>query len=656
MTDKTAPPTLRSARWFEPDDLRSMGHRSRFMQMGYGPADWAGKPVIAIVNTWSDVNQCHTHFKQRVEDVKRGVLQAGGFPLELPAISLSEPIVKPTTMLYRNFLAMETEELLRSHPVDGAVLMGGCDKTTPGLLMGAFSMGLPCIYLPAGPMLRGNWKGKVLGSGSDGWKYWDERRAGNIDTKAWLEVEAGIARSHGTCMTMGTAATMMGITEAIGMTLPGAAAIPAADANHVRMSAECGRRIVDMVREDLTPAKMLSRANFLNGIAAAMAMGCSTNAIIHVVAMSRRAGHPVSLDDFDAASRKVPVIANIRPSGDTYLMEDFFYAGGMPGLLKRIEGHLALEARTVNGHSIGENVADAEVYNDDVIRPLDNPIYAEGALAVLRGNLAPDGVVIKPSACAPRLLQHTGRAIVFDDYPSMKKAVADPDLDCTPDDILVLPLATLAAFVASGLLFVRLDYGLRRLLFERGGLGDESGRFKPTFGAFLRISLIAGGVWIGLVGAVWLGVFLLGGGLSGDLASLMGSPDEVRDPARWASLAALLLLPFSLFLFAVPAIAWREARVFALVWNGAGLGRIVRTQCTLSAARFVWVRIVNLVLTLVTLGLWRPFARVREYRMKVESVRLHVRGGLDTVTGRLQAQTGGVGDMLADAAGLDVIG
>jgi dihydroxy-acid dehydratase len=438
MTDKKDPADLRSARWFAPDDLRSMGHRSRFMQMGYGPADWAGKPVIAIVNTWSDVNQCHTHFKQRVEDVKRGVLQAGGFPLELPAISLSEPIVKPTTMLYRNFLAMETEELLRSHPVDGAVLMGGCDKTTPGLLMGAFSMGLPCIYLPAGPMLRGNWKGKVLGSGSDGWKYWDERRAGNIDTKAWLEVEAGIARSHGTCMTMGTAATMMGITEAIGLTLPGAAAIPAADANHVRMSAECGRRIVDMVREDLTPAKLLSRDNFLNGIAAAMAMGCSTNAIIHVVAMSRRAGHAVSLDDFDAASRKVPVLANIRPSGDTYLMEDFFYAGGMPALLKRIEGHLALDARTVNGRSIGENVGHAEVYNDDVIRPLDNPIYAEGALAVLRGNLAPDGVVIKPSACAPRLLQHTGRAIVFDDYPSMKKAVDDLDLDCTADDILVL--------------------------------------------------------------------------------------------------------------------------------------------------------------------------------------------------------------------------
>ena len=432
------PETLRSARWFAPDDLRSMGHRSRFMQMGYGPADWKGKPVIAIVNTWSDVNQCHTHFKQRVEDVRRGVLQAGGLPLELPAISLSEPIVKPTTMLYRNFLAMETEELLRSHPVDGAVLMGGCDKTTPGLVMGALSMGLPFVFLPAGPMLRGNWKGKALGSGSDVWKYWDERRAGNIDADGWTQVEAGIARSYGTCMTMGTAATMMGIAEAIGLTLPGAAAIPAADSNHVRMSAECGRRIVQMVWDDLTPARMLSRESFLNGISAAMAMGCSTNAIIHVVAMSRRAGHPVTLDDFDAASRKVPVIANIRPSGDTYLMEDFFYAGGMPALLKRIEGHLHRGATTVNGRTIGENVANAEVYHDDVIRPLDRPIYAEGALAVLRGNLAPDGVVIKPSACAPRLLKHTGRALVYDDYASMKKGVEDPDLDVTADDILVL--------------------------------------------------------------------------------------------------------------------------------------------------------------------------------------------------------------------------
>ena len=435
---RTRPQDLRSARWFAPDDFRSFGHRSRVMQMGYAPADWVGKPVIAIVNTWSDANQCHAHFKQRVEDVKRGVLQAGGFPLELPAISLSESLVKPTTMLYRNFLAMETEELLRSHPVDGAVLMGGCDKTTPGLLMGALTMDLPCIYLPAGPMLRGNWRGQVLGSGSDAFKYWDERRAGRLSEEAWREMEAGIARSHGTCMTMGTAATMMGIAEAIGMTLPGASSIPAADAGHIRMSAECGRRIVDMVWEDFKPSRMLSRASFANGIATAMAMGCSTNAIIHLVAISRRAGHAVTLDDFDAASRRVPVIANIRPSGDRYLMEDFFYAGGLRALLEGMGPHLDRSALTVNGRSIGDNVAGAEVFNDDVIRPLDRPIYAEGALAVLRGNIAPDGVIIKPSACAPHLLRHTGRALVFDDYPSLKKAVDDPDLDVTGDDVLVL--------------------------------------------------------------------------------------------------------------------------------------------------------------------------------------------------------------------------
>jgi dihydroxy-acid dehydratase len=432
------PDNLRSARWFAPDDFRSFGHRSRVLQMGYAAADYVGKPVIAIVNTWSDANQCHAHFNQRVDDVKRGVFQAGGFPLELPAISLSESLVKPTTMLYRNFLAMETEELLRSHPVDGAVLMGGCDKTTPGLVMGALSMGLPFIYLPAGPMLRGNWKGQVLGSGSDAFKYWDERRAGRFSDEAWTEMEAGIARSHGTCMTMGTAATMMGIAEAVGLTLPGASSIPAADANHIRMSSECGRRIVQMVWDDLTPAHMLSRAHFENGIACSMAMGCSTNAIIHLVAMSRRAGHAVTLADFDAASRVVPVIANIRPSGERYLMEDFFYAGGLPALLQRIRTHLKIDAMTVNGSTLGQNIGAAQVYNDDVIRPLDNPIYAEGALAVLRGNLAPDGVVIKPSACAPHLLQHSGRAIVFDDYAALKHAIDDPALDVSGDDILVL--------------------------------------------------------------------------------------------------------------------------------------------------------------------------------------------------------------------------
>ena len=434
------PDQLRSARWFAPDDLRSFGHRSRAMQMGYAPTDWAGKPVIAIINTWSDINPCHTHFKQRVEDVKRGIFQSGGFPLELPAISLAEAFVRPTTMLYRNLLAMEAEELIRSHPIDGAVLMGGCDKTTPGLLMGAISAGVPCIYLPAGPMLRGNWQGQALGSGSDAWKYWDERRAGKISDVQWMGIEGGIARSHGTCMTMGTAATMMGMAEALGMTLPGASSIPAPDANHPRMSAECGRRIVEMVLEDLTPAKMLTHAHFKNAITVAMAMGCSTNAIIHLVAMSRRAGAActVGLDDFDAASRKVPVIANIRPSGDTYLMEDFYYAGGMPALIKTLSGLLHLDAMTVNGKTLGDNVAQAQVFNADVIRPLDRPLYAEGALAVLRGNIAPAGAVIKPSACAPHLLQHTGPAMVFDSYPEMKAAVDDENLDVTADHVLIL--------------------------------------------------------------------------------------------------------------------------------------------------------------------------------------------------------------------------
>ena len=430
--------SLRSARWFAPDDLRSFGHRSRMMQMGYAPEDYLDRPIIAILNTWSDLQPCHMHFKERVEDVKRGVLRAGGFPVEMPAISLAETYVKPTTMMYRNMLAMETEELLRSHPVDGAVLMGGCDKTGPALLMGATSIGIPAIFVPAGPMLRGNYKGTILGSGSDSWKYWDERRAGKITKADWLGVEGGIARSHGTCMTMGTASTMTAIIESIGMSLPGASSIPADDSNHVRMASESGRRIVDMVWEDLTPSKIQTRAAYENAIKVAMAMGCSTNAIIHLIAMARRAGCDIGLDDFEKASRNVPVIANIRPSGDKYLMEDFFYAGGLPGLMTRLRGKLDLGAMTVTGQTLGENIAHAEVHNDDVIRTVDNALYNEGALAVLKGNLAPDGCVIKPSACEPRFFKHTGPALVFDDYPSMKAAVDDEDLDVTADHVLVL--------------------------------------------------------------------------------------------------------------------------------------------------------------------------------------------------------------------------
>ncbi|WP_082173190.1 L-arabinonate dehydratase [Methylobacterium platani] len=432
------PASLRSARWFGPADLRSFGHRSRAMQMGYAPEEWTGKPVIAILNTWSDLQPCHAHFKHRVDDVKRGILMAGGFPVELPAISVSESFVKPTTMLYRNMLAMETEELLRSHPVDGAVLMGGCDKSTPGLLLGATSMNLPAIYIPAGPMLRGNWQGKVLGSGSDSWKYWDELRAGKITDQDWLGIEGGIARSYGTCMTMGTASTMTAIAEAVGMVLPGGSSIPAADAGHIRLSSESGRRIVDMVWEDLTPQRIQTREAYENAIAVAMAMGCSTNAIIHLIAMARRAGHAIGLDDFERYSRIVPVIGNVRPSGNTYLMEDFFYAGGIRALMNEIREHLHLDCLTVSGRTLGEVIDGAKVHNADVIRPLSNPVYGQGSLAVLKGNLAPSGCVIKPAAMDQRFLKHSGPALVFDDYPSLKAAIDDENLDVTADHVLVL--------------------------------------------------------------------------------------------------------------------------------------------------------------------------------------------------------------------------
>ena len=437
MARKTAD-QLRSARWFAPDDLRGFGHRSRLMQMGYAKEDWAGKPCIAIINTWSGINPCHAHFRERAEDVKRGVYQAGGFPIELPALSLAENFVKPTTMLYRNLLAMETEELIRSHPVDGVVLMGGCDKTTPGLLMGATSAGVPAIYVPAGPMLRGNWNGKVLGSGSDAWKFWDERRAGNISDAEWSAIEGGIARSHGHCMTMGTASTMTAIADVIGMTLPGTSSIPADDVNHMRMCASAGRRIVEMVWEDLKPSDIMTRASFENAMRVAMAMGCSTNAVIHVIAMARRAGHHITLDDFDAASRIVPVIANVRPSGDTYLMEDFYYAGGLKALMTEIAPLLDLEQITVSGRRWAEELDGVKVHNTDVIRTMETAIYPEGALAVLKGNLAPRGCVIKPSACAPHLRKHAGPAIVFDDYPSMKAVIDRDDLEVTPDHILIL--------------------------------------------------------------------------------------------------------------------------------------------------------------------------------------------------------------------------
>src|SRR5688572_9720918 len=432
------PEELRSHRWYGVNDLRSFGHRSRTAQMGYDRSDYAGKPVIAIINTWSDINPCHTHFKNRVEEVKRGVWQAGGFPVEMPAMSLAEPMQKPTTMMYRNFLAMECEELLRSYPADGAVLMAGCDKTTPALVMGATSMNIPAIYVPAGPMLNGRWRADTLGSGSDSWKYWAELRAGTITERDWQEIEDGIARSPGTCMTMGTAATMMSIGEVLGLSLPGASSIPAPDSNHSKMATAAGKRIVEMVWEDLKPRDILSAASFDNAIVTLMAMGGSTNALIHLVAMAGRAGVKLPLERFNEFSAKTPLLANVRPSGDKYLMEDFYYAGGLRALLAQLTDLLDLKCRTVNGKSLGANLDGARIFNEDVIRKRGNPLKQSGGLVVLRGNLAPNGAVIKASAATPKLLRHTGRAVVFEDYNDMAARIDRDDLECDADCVLVL--------------------------------------------------------------------------------------------------------------------------------------------------------------------------------------------------------------------------
>ncbi len=434
---RPAPGELRSQRWFAPDDMRSFGHRSRMLQMGLSPTDYAGKPVIAILNAWSGLAHCHAHFPSRVEEVKRGILEAGGFPVEIPVTALPENFMKPSTMLYRNLLAMEAEENLRSQPIDGAVLMGGCDKTTPALLMGAISADMPAIFMPAGPMLRGNWRGQKLGSGSDLWKYWDEKRAGRIGDAEWVEMEAGIARSDGVCMTMGTAATMTALTEVLGLSLPGASSIPAPDASHKRMAAACGRRAVELVWEDLRPQDILTPAAFDNAIVASAALAGSTNAVIHLIALARRVGIPLALERFDALAADVPVLANIRPTG-AYLMEDFYYAGGLPGLLTRIAERLDLAQINVLGQTLGETLKAARVWDEDVIRPAAAPVSAAGGIAVLRGNLAPGGCVMKPSAAAPRLLKHKGPALVFASYDAMAAAIDDEDLDVTADHVLVL--------------------------------------------------------------------------------------------------------------------------------------------------------------------------------------------------------------------------
>ncbi|MPY88267.1 MAG: dihydroxy-acid dehydratase [Luteitalea sp.] len=428
---------LRSQRWYAREDMRGFAHRQRMQQIGYRREDFMNRPVIGIINTWSDLSPCHAHLRERADAVKRGILQAGGCPVELPALSLGEVMVKPTTMMYRNLLALETEELLRSHPVDGAVLLGGCDKTTPGLALGAISMNLAAIFLPAGPMLSGNWRGAKVGAGTDTRRYWDELRAGRISPQDWVEFESRSVRSFGTCNTMGTASTMNSVMEAMGLTLPGASAIPAVDAAHARMAAAAGERIVAMVLEDLRPSAILCEGAFRNGVITAVALGGSTNALIHLTAMARRCGVAIDGNAFDIEARRTPVIANLFPAGQ-YLMEDFYNAGGLPALLSRIADRLDLACRAVNGKTLGENIAAARVFDDDVIRPLESPVTTEVAYAVLRGNLAPDGAVMKPSAASRHLLRHVGPALVFDSHKELSERIDDPALDVTPDTVLVL--------------------------------------------------------------------------------------------------------------------------------------------------------------------------------------------------------------------------
>jgi dihydroxy-acid dehydratase len=440
MSSQTTPKTpeqLRSWRWYGRDELRSFGHRSRAKQNGWGSEDIVGKPVIGILNTWSDLNSCHMHLRLTADAVKRGVLQAGGHPMEIPVMSVGEMLTKPTAMFHRNFLAMETEEMLRANPIDGAVLLGGCDKSTPGLLMGAFSMDIPIIYMPCGPMMKGNWRGETLGSGSDVWKYWDEKRAGNLSWGQWCEIEDGIARSPGHCMTMGTASTLTALAETLGLVMPGASSIPAVDSGHTRTAAAAGRQIVENVWLDRKPSGIVTERSFENAIAVDMALGGSTNAIVHLIAMAGRLGIPLPLEKFDEISRKVPLLANLRPAGK-YLMEEFFLAGGLTALLNGMRELLHTDVATITGKTLGENIADSIIHDEDVIRTPKNPLQPDGGTAILRGNLCPNGAVIKHAAATKELCTHTGPALVFDSYPEMKAAIEDMDLDVTKDTVLIL--------------------------------------------------------------------------------------------------------------------------------------------------------------------------------------------------------------------------
>ena len=427
----------RSTEWMDRRDLDGFLHRSWLKSSGVTDQAFRGKSLIGICNSWSELVNCNVHLRGLAESVKRGVLQAGGFPLEFPVMSLGESLMKPTTMLYRNLMAMDVEESIRAYPLDGVVLLTGCDKTNPASILGAASANIPSIVVTGGPMLNGHWRGRELGSCSDCWHYNEEFRAGRITEAEFVEIENSISRSNGHCMTMGTASTMACVTEGLGLTLTGGAAIPAVDSRRSHLAEQAGRAIVDLVERDIKPSDILTREAFENAIRVLHAISGSTNAILHLVAYAGRVGVDLPLQLFDDLCRTTPWLVDLKPAG-RFLMEDFFYAGGLPAVMAQIAELLHLDALTVSGRTVGENIAGAEIVNTDVIRPAESPLDEGGSLAVLRGSLCPDGAVMKISAADPGLLQHEGRALVFEDIHDLAGRVDDPDLDCDETSVMVL--------------------------------------------------------------------------------------------------------------------------------------------------------------------------------------------------------------------------
>ena len=436
MSQPTNKP-LRSQQWFGRQDRDGFAYRSWVKGKGVPHDQFDGRPVIGICNTFSELTPCNSHFRTLAEQVKIGVYEAGGFPLEFPVMSLGETLLRPTAMLYRNLASMDVEESLRGNPIDGTVLLMGCDKTTPSLLMGASSVNLPTIGVSGGPMLNGKWRGKELGSGTGVWSMSEQVRAGTMKLADFFDAESGMHRSHGHCMTMGTASTMASMVEALGIGLPGNAAYPAVDGRRNVLAREAGRRIVDLVRKDITISQILTRQAFENAIKTLAAIGGSTNALIHLTAIAGRLGVQLELDDFDRLGSRMPCLVNLQPSGE-YLMEDFCYAGGVPAVMKAISSELHLDVITVTGHSVADNIASAENFDPRVIKTMEQPFKAQAGIAVLHGNLAPRGAVIKPSAASPHLLKHTGRAVVFENADDFHARIDDESLDVDEHCILVL--------------------------------------------------------------------------------------------------------------------------------------------------------------------------------------------------------------------------